>query len=210
MGSVGITETFSEWTDKEARAEYSKYDFDVNSDEWKNATMYVGGRYYTAIQRALWSGEMEQKTFRDGVKDMSPYIKALDESMRPLSSNIELSRTVTYDNWENSVGIDSDTIQRIAEGGSTNYKALDKAIGKTFSPKGYTSTSYNENQNANVGAQVLLKLQTPAGTKAIVTGNKMESEIILDRNIRYKIKGYRVRNIAGTRKQIVFIGKVIK
>lgn len=201
---------FHEWDDKRAQQEYKKYDYDVTSKEWKDSTMYTGGRYYAAIQRALYSGKMQQKTFNDGVKDMSPYIKAMDDSMRPLSENVMLSRTISYDQWENSVGLDIDTIQAIAEGGSKDFSTLQKAVGKSFTPKGFISTSYNENQNANVGAQVLLKLRTPAGTPAVVTSNKMESEVVLARNTSYTIVGYEVRQVAGTRKQIVFYADVRK
>lgn len=213
MGSIGKfsnSTTYKEWTDADAKKEYSKYDYDVTSKEWKAATKYTGGQYYTSIQRALFSGEMVQDTYRDGKLDMSPYIKALDNSMRPLSANVELSRAIMYDNWKNSVGVDIDTVQRIVNGINTNTNALDKTIGKSFNIKGFTSTSYNENQNATVGGQVLLKLQTPKGTKAIVTNNKAESEIILHRNLEYKITGYTIRQLSGNRKQIVFTAKVIK
>ena len=213
MGSIGSSTvrnmSYEEWTDADAKREYSTYDYDVTSKEWKATTKYTGGQYYIPIQQALFSGEMMQDTYRDGRLDMSPYIKALDDSMRPLSANVELSRAILYDQWKNSVGVDVDTVQRIVNGVDTSTKALDKTIGKSFNIKGFTSTSYNENQNATPEGQVLLKLQTPKGTQAIVTNNKMESEIILHRNLKYKITGYRVRDLGGNRKQIVFTAKVL-
>ena len=62
--------TYKEWTDADAKREYSKYDYDVTSKEWKAATKYTGGQYYTSIQRALFSGEMMQDTYRDGRLDI--------------------------------------------------------------------------------------------------------------------------------------------
>lgn len=200
---------YENWTDKDAKREYSKYDYDVTSKEWADSTMYTGGRYYSAIQRALYTGKMRQTTYLDGVQDMSPYIQAIDNSMRPLSSNVELSRSISYDNWEKSVGVDLDTIQKITEAGSTDLRGLNKAIGKSFSMKGYVSTSYNENQNAAAGSQVMIKFETPKGTKAVVTSNRMESEVILHRNLDYRITGYEIKTIAGTRKQIVFKARVL-
>ena len=210
MGSIGNFNAIYEiWTDKDAKKEYSKYDYDVTSPEWRDSTKYVGGGYYSSIQRALFTGEMKQSTFRDGIVDMTPYIKNLDKSMRSLSKNVQLVRTLTYDQVENNIGIKFDTIQKITDSGSTDYKVLDKMVGKTFSRKGYMSTSYQESQNAMQGAQVMFEIKVPKGTKAIVTGNKMESEIILNRGLKYKITGYRVKTLTGTRKQVIVEAKII-
>ena len=36
---VPIYEEYKEWTDADAKREYSKYDYDVTSKEWRNDTM---------------------------------------------------------------------------------------------------------------------------------------------------------------------------
>ena len=116
---------------------------------------------------------------------------------------------ILYTNWKDSTGIDDDIIMGITEGNQTDTSGLDKAVGREFQPKGYLSTSYEEKQNANAQAHVMFKFRTPAGTPAIVTANKMESEVILARNTKYKITGYTVREVAGTRKQIIFYADIV-
>lgn len=217
MGSIGRNESYKQWTDTDAKQEYSKYDYDVTSEEWIQSTKYTGGRYYTAIQKALLTGEMNQKTYRDGIVDMKPYIDNLDKSMRPLSSNVELIRNISGATSDEALkgmtGISGNTILRVTGLGKIDAQAkkeLDSVIGKPLPQKTYVSTSYSAKQNALPGAQVQLKMQVPKGTMAIVTSNKQESEIILHRNLNYVITGYKLEKNSYNRWTLVFETKVIK
>ena len=188
--------TYSQWSKADAVKEYKSYDYDVTSDQWKSETQYTNGQKFKEIQDALYSDQITD--------DVAQNIKALDNSMRPLSDNVELSRTLMFTNWGNSVGVDVDDMLPITQGGSTDYSTLDSVIGKTFKPKGYTSTSYDLNKNAAPDAPVVLKLRAKKGTKAVVTSNHAESEVILHRNGSYKITDYEVIEKTPYKKQVIF------
>lgn len=164
------------------------YDFDVYSKNFKEETGYFGGRYATPINRGLREGKMLQK-FRDDKIDITPYVEKIDSYMRPIERNIKAYRNVNdmFNSgiYKDIVGVDNEIINKAIDGEDVTDK-LKQAIGKTITDKGYLSTSYDLNKSV-VSGVVGFEFNIPKGTKAIVSGNDKESEILIHRNASYTI-----------------------
>lgn len=127
------------------------------------------------------------KTQADAFRDEDiTTIKTLDKNMKPSTRDIELYRKVGnsfYDKF--GISLDNDSIEEIQE----------KAVGKIYDNKGYTSTSFDMKENVFKGYPVTLNIKAPKGTPMLVSpdrdfdGDIDEAEILLARNTAMKITG---------------------
>lgn len=75
---------------------------------------------------------------------------------------------------------DDDTVQ----------EALAEYIGTKVTEHGFVATSANMELNVFTYKPITLEFQTPKGTKAFITDNYAESEVIFDRGFTYEITGF--------------------
>lgn len=147
-------------------------------------------------------------------------ITTMDKGMKPLPQSITVTRFVDANAVEKMTGlkINDSVIQQL----ETN-----KALGKELSTalknlnyvhKGYTSASYVDSHPSYGDYPVALNMVMRQGTKAIVTNNTPEHEIIGSRGAKYNYTGgFTIREVPvyekigkkgygkkiGTRKQLV-------
>lgn len=157
---------------------------DVKDYVWRATMNYV---------QSMRAFTLNQK-LRDG-KDLEPgeanRVQKMDKAMRPLPTSLKLYR---FDDMEffNSLGLSAATAQRFfSTHNPTDPKTL---IGKKFTKKDYTSTSYSIDKNLFTNRKVMLNMVATKGTKAIVTTNDSESEIILGRGTKFTVKNARMDN----------------
>jgi hypothetical protein len=113
-----------------------------------------------------YSGEDEK--YRQGaLNGLENTIKALDNNMKVIDEDLELVR---YDN--DFFGLDID----------------EESVGKTFTNKAYTSTSAEKAKNVFTNRNYITNIKVPKGSKALVTSNTTESEVILPRESKFKIE----------------------
>ncbi|WP_447951314.1 ADP-ribosyltransferase [Chryseobacterium koreense] len=111
-------------------------------------------------------------------------ITALDNliAANPLKDNYILHRNVSFDfvkshfGFYNPIMSNQDTITRMKE---VNLKS--------FSDKGFCSTSAIEKQNVFQNRKFHLEIKAKKGTKAYISNNIVESEIVLARNQKFNI-----------------------
>lgn len=117
---------------------------------------------------------------------------SIDEGMHNIGYNLTLTRYDRIDFMSDMLGI-------------RNYESMTQQqlqsalIGRTYSPKGFTSTSYNEFRKAPVGnpftdKAIRLNIKAPAKTQAFMPGKGQGGdfgEIILGRNQTFKITDIR-------------------
>ena len=136
-------------------------------------TGYVATPNSTVITKKIRNGEKL-------TKEQKQTVAALDKNMRTLKKELSVTRNVD-ENYLKRLGISSN---------STNDQ-MKKVIGAEITEKSFISTSYNANQNVFKNKKVQIKLYAKKGTKAFVTDNDQESEIIFARNSSYTITGVR-------------------
>lgn len=123
---------------------------------------YISGIPSTTAQR---------KMIADSYKKV---INTMDKNMKPIKENITVYRNVR-----------SDYIKKVF-GGTENFN---KVSGIKVTEKGYISTSAEKSLNVLQKRDYKMKINIPKGTKVYVTKNKAESEVIINRNAKYKING---------------------
>ena len=169
----------SAWSQSDAEEEQARYGFDVSSQEFSERTQYTGGRNAALINTALREGKVP--------KELQKNVDALDEYMTPLSKSLQTTRMVN--DWGNgafqgAIGVPADSVWSAIQSG--NASSLKKYEGKVITDKAFVSTSYDMTRNVGQGFPVKVELTAPKGTKAIVTNNVKESEVILHRNLKYR------------------------
>jgi hypothetical protein len=139
----------------------------------KSRERYVGDSNSYEINKGLRSGEWNK-----GRQAMyKPTIKALDNSMIPLTTNI---KTVRY--------VDDSYLKALGANKNMSIDQLKKQlVGKGLSDKAYMSTSYDSGANVFKNKEIIMNVNAKAGSKAYITGNMEESEIIFARDTKYII-----------------------
>ena len=127
-------------------------------------------------------GGKDVKDFND---DDQKTIETLDRNMSGCPENVRLNRMVGGD-MLNSLGIDAN---RALSGGDDTE--LQKAVGKVFTNKGYSSTSYDMGENVFSGRRVKMNIDAPKGTKMLVRPGQSEAEILLARGTSMHVKAIR-------------------
>lgn len=138
---------------------------------------YVGTSNSFYLNRKLRSSDIL------GDEDLRT-VTALDDLIKAnkLSSNIILHRNVNLDFIESHF-----TIPETATSFSDLVKAMKESDVKTFSDKGFCSTSAVKSVNVFQDREIVMEIRAKAGTNAFITDNFEESEVILARNQQMKI-----------------------
>lgn len=115
----------------------------------------------------------------------------LDRNMRPLPESIQTVRFVD-EKFLTSLGLQPRM-------GPRTVNAIQGIMrrGDPFTSEAFTSVSTNVMQNVFTGRPVKLNITAKKGTKALITTNQQESEIVLGRNQKWKITGARQRGAGG-------------
>lgn len=88
--------------------------------------------------------------------------------------------------------MNSNALQAVIDDFDKDYiqEELADYIGDRITEKSFVSTSANMELNVFTYKPVTLELQAPKGTKAFITENYVESEVIFDRGLTYEIVGF--------------------
>ena len=114
-------------------------------------------------------------------QDVSQYqdvIDRLDSNMQPTTKKMTVFREVNP--WDMV-----DSILKINPPENTFESLRNTAIGTEFTDKGFMSTYHTDVGNRYGSA--IMKITAKPGTKAILTNNVNEAEVILGRNQRWKV-----------------------
>ena len=171
IDSTGVKEM-----QKEMGVTYSREDI-------KQMNSHGGGGYFGTGN----SFHLNEK-LRQGAKleDLSPddrkTCEVLDKNMKPITRDIQLKRMVGGSGFFEKFGINPN---------NPDESELQKAVGKVYDNKGYSSTSFDIKQNVFKSRNVRLNIDAPKGTKAVIRPGQSEAEILLPRNTGMKVKGIR-------------------
>lgn len=88
-------------------------------------------------------------------------------------------------------------------------ESLADYIGDRITEHSFVSTSANMELNVFNYKPISLEFRVPKGTKAFITENYAESEVIFDRGFTYEIMGFDIEQI-GKRKSLKIIAKVVQ
>lgn len=104
-------------------------------------------------------------------------VNKMDSAMQSTTKSMTLYREVNTWNIEDVFGIQPK---------ENTFEALKKAsIGHEFSDKGFMSTYHTPTGNQYGGTKMVIDAK--AGTKALLTSNTREAEVVLGRNQKWKI-----------------------
>lgn len=111
-------------------------------------------------------------------------VSVMDSKMQNITSPIQVDREVSP-KYFNSLGFKIDPKSSVDT-------IVNNLQGKTFTDKGYASSSYKPHEAGrsnygSYGVPIHLKINCPKGTPAYLTSNKSEHEITLGRGLTYKI-----------------------
>lgn len=137
-------------------------------------------------------------------------IAKIDAGMKPLSQSVAVTRFVDGDALGKMIGdssINNKTVDSLISTLSRNSADLNSfgtVLKNTdYTHKGYTSTTYVDSHGTFDSRAVRLNMVLTKGSKAIVTNNHAESEILSARGSKYNFTGnVRVVN-TGKRDQLV-------
>lgn len=124
-------------------------------------------------------------------------VRDLDSAINKntLNQNVLLTRNVGLDYLMSTLNLSPNDIQNIYQSikDESSYKAALKWLNDRFKNKkviedAFLSTSGNSSLNVFSDKPVRLEIKVPKGTKALVTKNFMESEVILGRGTKYTIE----------------------
>lgn len=124
-------------------------------------------------------------------------VRDLDSAINKntLNQNVLLTRNVGLDYLMSTLNLSPNDIQNIYQSikDESSYKADLKWLNDRFKNKkviedAFLSTSGNSSLNVFSDKPVRLEIKVPKGTKALVTKNFMESEVILGRGTKYTIE----------------------
>lgn len=147
-------------------------------------------------------------------------IQQMDAGMKPLPKSVQVTRFVGAEGFEAMTGIKltDSVIDQFQAGGAVGKALTDTLKNMSYVHKGYTSTSYVDSHPSYGDYPVAFNMVMRQGTKAIVTNNTPEHEIIAARGSKYNFTGgYSIREVPvyqkigkkgygkqiGTRKQLV-------
>lgn len=159
----------------------------IGKDDVEKIGGYVGTGNSFKINRRLRNGQPPESE-RD--KDT---IETMDKHMKPAPEDIVVTRKIG-DSFFTSIGM---TDTDFTSEGATQEQ-LDAMVGKVYSNKGYTSTSYSQNVDFFSTRPVTMTINVPKGAKMLVSPNRTpegridENEIVLARGTSMKIKAVRV------------------
>jgi len=122
-------------------------------------------------------------------------IARIDSGMKPLPQDINVTRWASGKALGFMVGggIDDSNIGSVISKLETdssfgsNFTSMLK--GTNYTQKAYTSTSYKKTHGSYDSMPVKFNMVARKGTKAIVTNNHAESEILIGRNTKYNFTG---------------------
>ena len=128
--------------------------------------------------------------------DAERAIAQIDRGMKELPESIRLYRFVDGDSLGKMLGdsrINNRTINRLIRDIDSGKKSIDDlstALRYTdYTHKAYTSTTYLDSHGTYGSRPVKMNIIASKGTKAIVTSNHAEHEILIARGLKYKFKG---------------------
>lgn len=136
---------------------------------------YVGKAQSMDINRALRNDFVPSR--------FESVVDRMDSAMKPLGEDIQLTRYVDTSYFRDILGGNLNSIDASALRSSN--------VGKIVQEKAYMSTSYDATSNVFTSYPVKMNISAPSSTKAFVTNNHFESEVILARNTRYVITNVR-------------------
>ena len=119
-------------------------------------------------------------------------VDALDRNMKPSTRDVQLIRMIG-DSFFDSMGINKGALY---EGEEKGTEEMQKMVGKVYTNAGYTSTSFNVDDNVFISREVQLNINAPKGTQMLVSparryGEVREAEILLARGSTMKITAIR-------------------
>lgn len=145
-------------------------------------------------------------------------VRDLDSAINKntLNQNVLLTRNVGLDYLMSTLNLSPNDIQDIYNqiGNTNSYELMLKTLNDRFTNKKVTedaflSTSGNSSLNVFSNNPVRLEIKVPKGTKALVTKNFMESEVILGRGTKYTIESVERFAIDKNNFGLKFIVKVV-
>ena len=129
-------------------------------------------------------------------RDAARAVRQIDAGMKPLPDNFKLTRFVGGDALGAMLGnpaITAANVGRIiqsiknTQAGKARFAAaLARA---SYTEKGYTSTTYLQTHPSFDTYAIRLNIVGKKGTKAIMTANHAENEVLLGRNAKYDFTG---------------------
>lgn len=145
-------------------------------------------------------------------------VRDLDSAINKntLNQNVLLTRNVGLDYLMSTLNLSPNDIQDIYNqiGNTNSYELMLKTLNDRFKNKkviedAFLSTSCNSSLNVFSNNPVRLEIKAPKGTKALVTKNFMESEVILGRGTKYTIESVERFAIDKNNFGLKFIVKVV-
>ena len=189
--------------------EAGKYNLPHGSSEkmYVNCSKSFDINYYLATGK-VGSPQSSWTNAGYGLSGILSDIKKMDSGMKPLTESVKgykyaegnaLGRMLGMDNITNS------NIQQLINTLETDNVAKQDFATKlkdtSYTHKGYTSVSYIPQHSTYDSMPIRLDFVLQKGTKAIVTNNTPEHEIVGDRNVKYNFTGkYKVENVYSTAK----------
>ena len=132
--------------------------------------------------------------------DAARAIAHIDRGMKPLPESIKLTRFVGGDALGSMLGnprINKNNVGRIIQSLKTpagRAKFAAALAAADYTEDAYTSTTYLQSHPAFENRQLRLNIVARKGTKAIVTNNHAENEILLGHGAKYRFTGgFRIR-----------------
>lgn len=183
----------------------NRYSYVQNADWSKNINRYYRTGDSSFLTDFFHMGNSSraqaQRSGEVAVKGMEKTAKALDS----LISLTSLDRNMVVDRWGGinaleTLGITSSlSTERIGHSFVTRgldleaIKAqVDGMVGSILTDNGYMSASASSSLNVFQGSDIKFTINVPKGTKAFVTDNLTESEIIFARGTKTEITGCRI------------------
>lgn len=141
------------------------------------------------------SGNSQWEHFGYTTRDAARAVRQIDAGMKPLPYSVKLTRFVGGSALGAILGnpkITAANIGRIIQSiktpqGAAKFAAALRAA--DYTEKAYTSTTYLQTHPSFDTRQLRFNIVARAGTKAIVTSNHAESEILLGRGVHYRFTG---------------------
>lgn len=177
---------FNLWDRDRAEQEYQSYDFDVAGRDFDNETEYVQTGHSFTINELLRDLKDNKLNIDNLPERERNNVKAMDKFMRPLSEDVTLHRFITPQALETITNMQGSLFR-----GENEAQILENLrknlVGGSLQDAGFASSSYDPTANVFTGRGVMIRVQARKGTKAIVTANHDESEVILHRNAKMNI-----------------------
>ena len=145
-------------------------------------------------------------------------VRDLDSAIdkNTLDRNVLLTRNVGLDYLTSTLELSPNDILNIYNqiGNTNSYESIlkilnDKFVNEKVIERSFLSTSGNSSLNVFSNKPVRLEIKAPKGTKALVTKNFMESEVILGRGTKYTIESVERFAIDKNNFGLKFIVKVV-